>query len=123
MISQVTNISAQTQSNLTSQPVVAANEFRSQKPAAEVELPLQAVQTVEAVDINTVKGAAEQINKLIQQFDRNLQFTVDEETGTNVVRVIDNESKEIIRQMPTEEMLAIAKALDKLQGLLIKDIV
>lgn len=121
MISQVTNIATQTPSNLTSQPTAAANEIRSQKPAAEVELPSQAVQAVEAVDIDTVKGAAEQINKLIQQFDRNLQFTVDEDTGVNVVKVIDNESKEVIRQMPTEEMLAIAKALDKLQGLLIQD--
>lgn len=121
MISQVTNIATQTPSNLTSQPVAAANEFRSQKPAAEVELPSQAVQAVEAVDIDTVKGATEQINKLIQQFNRNLQFTVDEDTGVNVVKVIDNESKEVIRQMPTEEMLAIAKALDKLRGLLIQD--
>lgn len=96
-------------------------EIKPQKSAAPVELPQQAVKAVAEVDIGTVKKSAESINKFMQQFNRNLQFSVDEETGTNVVRVIDSSSQEVIRQMPTEEMLAIAKALDKLQGLLIRE--
>jgi flagellar protein FlaG len=119
MISQVANAVNLPQASAgQSAPVV---EIKPQKTSAPVELPRQAVQTVEKVDVATVKAAAEQINKLVQQFDRHLQFTVDEETDTHVVKVIDTQSKEVIRQMPTEEMLAIAKALDKLQGLLIKD--
>ena len=57
----------------------------------------------------------------MRQFDRNLQFTVDEDTGIDVVKVIDTETEEVIRQFPSEEVLAIARALDKLQGLLIRD--
>ncbi len=119
MISQITNALNVPMGN-AGQPAPVV-EAKPQKAAAPVELPQQAVRSVERVDINTVKKAAESINKLVQQFDRNLQFTVDEDTGTNVVKVIDTASKEVIRQMPTEEMLAIAKALDKLQGLLIKE--
>ena len=37
-----------------------------------------------------------------------------------IVKVMDNATKEVIRQIPSVEMLAIAKALDKIQGLLIK---
>jgi len=35
--------------------------------------------------------------------------------------VVDMATKDVIRQIPTPEVLAIAKALDKLQGLLVKD--
>ena len=119
MISQLTT--------LTTVPVSTAGQpeqvvdLKPQQSSAPVELPRQAVKSVEKTDAGTIKKATEQINKFVQQFDRNLQFSVDEDSGLHVVKVIDNKSKEVIRQMPTEEMLAIARALDKLQGLLIKD--
>lgn len=119
MISQITSALNVPMGN-AGQPAPAP-DVKPQKTAAPVELPRQAVKSIERVDVNTVKKATESINKLVQQFDRNLQFTVDEDTGVNVVRVVDTSTKEVIRQMPTEEMLAIAKALDKLQGLLIRD--
>lgn len=120
MISQVANPVSVLPGNAGQSSPVA--DVGPQKPPSPIELPTQAVKAVEnEVNIGTIKKAAEQINNLIQQFDHNLQFTVDEETGINVVRVIDTQSKEVIRQMPTPEMLAIAKALDKLQGLLIKE--
>ncbi|MDA0189672.1 MAG: flagellar protein FlaG, partial [Proteobacteria bacterium] len=49
-----------------------------------------------------------------------IQFSIDEDTGTTVVKIIDRTTDEVIRQIPSEEMLDIAKALDRLQGLLIK---
>ncbi len=68
-----------------------------------------------------VKQSVEKINKTIQALARNLQFSVDEDTKMNVVKVIDTDTKDVIRQFPSEEALAIAKALDKLQGLLFTD--
>ena len=55
--------------------------------------------------------AVSQINDYVQNLQRNLQFTVDETTGKNVVTVIDNETKEVIRQIPSEEALEIARRL------------
>jgi len=49
-----------------------------------------------------------------------LKFSVDEGTGIHVVQVIDQSSKEVIRQIPSEEVIHIANGLDQLQGLLIK---
>ena len=37
-----------------------------------------------------------------------------------IVKVVDRETREVLRQMPTQEALEIAKALDRTQGLLIK---
>jgi len=55
--------------------------------------------------------AVGQINDYVQNLQRNLQFTVDEATGKDVVTVIDSESKEVIRQLPSEEALELARRL------------
>ena len=55
--------------------------------------------------------AVSQINDYVQNLQRNLQFTIDEATGKNVVTIIDSESKEVIRQLPSEEALELARRL------------
>lgn len=61
--------------------------------------------------------------KAVQQFTRpmagNLEFSLDEEIGKTIVKVIDASTNELIRQIPSEEMLDIARALDRLLGLLV----
>lgn len=69
----------------------------------------------------SVRQAAKRVNDLITGLSSDLKFTVDEETGIQVVKVIDVKTKEIIRQLPAQEMLDIAKRLDELQGLLIRE--
>ncbi|HEX7649139.1 MAG TPA: flagellar protein FlaG [Noviherbaspirillum sp.] len=68
--------------------------------------------------------ALEEINKTIEKLSPGLEFSVDPELkdlNKTVVKVVDQSTKEVLRQIPTEETLSIAKALDKLQGLLIKE--
>lgn len=90
--------------------------------AAAIEMPSRAVEAAkEAVDPASLKQATEQLNRAIKLMANNLQFTIDEDTGINVVKVVDTETKEVIRQFPSEEILAIARAFDKLQGMLVRD--
>lgn len=93
----------------------------SKVAAPSVEAPANAVQAVSAAEERQrVKQAVEQVNKAIPSFSRNLQFSVDEDTRKNVVKVVDTTSGEIIRQIPAQEIIEIAKALDRLQGLIIR---
>lgn len=55
--------------------------------------------------------AVSQINDYVQSLQRNLKFTVDEVTGKDIVTIIDSESKEVIRQLPSEEALELARRL------------
>lgn len=72
-------------------------------------------------DARQVNSAVEKLNEFIKtSSSSNLQFSVDEESGIRVIKVVDPETKEVIRQMPTKEVVEIAKAVGKLQGLLIK---
>lgn len=67
-----------------------------------------------------VDQAMEKMRGALPSVARNLQFSVDEETGRSVVKIVDSSTDEVIRQMPSEELLMIAKALDKFTGLLLK---
>lgn len=49
----------------------------------------------------------------------NLKFSSDEETGKAVVALVDPVSGEVLRQMPSEEALEVAKAIGRFQGMLI----
>ncbi|MDR0379909.1 MAG: flagellar protein FlaG [Candidatus Accumulibacter sp.] len=67
-----------------------------------------------------LQEATEKIQKFVSMAACNIEFSVDEGSGRTVVKVVDRETKDVIRQIPSEEMLDLAQALDKLQGLLIK---
>jgi len=58
-----------------------------------------------------VDQAVSQINDYVQNVQRSLQFSVDETSGRNVVRVIDKTTEEVIRQIPIEEVLVIARTI------------
>lgn len=62
----------------------------------------------------------EQLQKAVQHSASNLQFSVDKDTGKTIIRVTDRESGELIRQIPSQELVDIAKSIDKMQGMLLK---
>ena len=65
-----------------------------------------------------VRQAVDQIQRAVPLVAQNLQFLVEKATGKTIVRVVDSQTREVIRQIPTEEVLSIARALDRMQGLL-----
>ena len=67
-----------------------------------------------------VKAAVDNINKSLQTLNQDVEFSVDHDSNRTIVKVVDQKTKEVIRQIPTPEALEIAKALDTVRGLLIK---
>lgn len=67
------------------------------------------------------KEAVDKLNEFVKTTNNALEFSIDEDTGRQLVKLIDTQTKEVIRQIPTEEALQIAKVLDKFQGLLIQN--
>ena len=58
-------------------------------------------------------------NHAMRSLSNSLEFSLDPDSRKMLVRVVDRETRQVIRQFPSEEMLAIARALDRMQGLLI----
>jgi len=71
-------------------------------------------------DRETLLQAVDEVRKAIEPVAQDLLFSIDNDTGRTVVKVVDSSTDKVIRQIPSEEVLAISKALDKLQGVLIK---
>jgi flagellar protein FlaG len=50
---------------------------------------------------------------------RSLDFSVDSNTGQSVLRVVNPDSGEVVRQLPAEETLRVAAAIDYMQSILV----
>ena len=78
------------------------------------------------VDSNTasleqaVQESVEKLNEFIRPYVTSLQFSVDKDLGKVVVKIMDSETKEVIKQIPSEDVLALTKALGKVSGLFVK---
>ena len=100
-----TTVDSSRSSNSTGK--VAAQRQTIAVEVAEVE--------TQEVDVELSQEALEkvvsQLNAYIQNTQRDVDFSVDDATGRVVVKVIDSESEEVIRQIPSEEMLAISRHL------------
>ncbi len=68
-----------------------------------------------------VKAAVVQANQAMAALSASVSFEVDSETRTMVVKVIDTTDNRVLRQIPSQEMLEIARALDRVQGLLVRN--
>lgn len=91
-------------------------EIAGSKDAPKAE-PLGKVAAPTAQDL---KRLTEEMERRVGAVDSQLQFSVDESTGQFVVKVTDRKTHEVIRQIPSEEMLQIAKGLDRYkEGLLV----
>jgi flagellar protein FlaG len=63
-----------------------------------------------------VLEAVQNLNDFVQNTRKELNFTVDEQTGKTIVKVIDHETKDVIRQIPAEEILDVARRIAEHNG-------
>jgi uncharacterized FlaG/YvyC family protein len=68
------------------------------------------------VGMKETDKALRELDHAVEAFNVSLKFTRDEETGTIVVKVIDQKSGETLSQFPNGAMLQLAATLSKLQG-------
>ena len=57
--------------------------------------------------------AVSQLNDFVQNVQRDLQFEVDNELGQTIVKVVDQKTQEVIRQIPDELALRLAENLQQ----------
>lgn len=59
----------------------------------------------------TEASVSELVGQLAQIIRHDLNFALDEDSGKMVVKIIDAESQELVRQIPPEELLVLARRL------------
>ena len=114
---QPPSVVAQNASGPASMPVpprVPADEL-------QVAAPTKAERSgAQAYSSKQLEAAVQQVQSFTQSFTKELQFNIDKDSGQTIVKIVDSTTDEVIRQIPSEEMVAMAKALDQIQGLLIR---
>jgi len=75
----------------------------------------QAAQAREAKESQKeqLTSAVSQLNDYVQNVQRDLQFEVDNELGQTIVRVVDQQTQKVIRQIPDELALRLAEKLQQ----------
>ncbi len=84
--------------------------------AVGVKSPAERAQEATATQI---EHAVREANASLQSRSVGLQFELDRDADKVIVKVVDRASGEVIRQIPTEEVVRIAKALGEATGLLV----
>ena len=70
------------------------------------------------LDARQVQQSLEEINKLMTGLSISVQFRIDPNYKELIVKVVDQDTGKLIRQIPTEEAVKISKEMDNLKGLL-----
>jgi len=84
------------------------------------ELAGTARQTEVVEEVAKVEEVVKHMNEFVKTINKNLNFKVHEDTGRIQVAVVDSETNETIREIPSEEMLDLAYRLSEASGNLVK---
>jgi flagellar protein FlaG len=110
-------VSGSLSGSLTAAPVnpvvvkINADADAKREPPKARQLPVQ-------LTLEQIKSSLQEFQQAVQKTAPGLELSIDEELGVTVVRFRDAETKEVVKQFPSEEMLDIAKSTTKMQGLL-----
>jgi flagellar protein FlaG len=115
MIDNISSSSSGVKSPTGAQQPRKADDAQVNVPAITTIATKQKVASAEAVE-----AAVKELNEFIKPASASIQFALDEDSGRTIVKMVDTETNEVVRQIPSEEALAISKALDRLQGLTVR---
>ena len=114
----------QTEATVKKQDVVAINTLSVAAQAKSVELSKnkqekqeqQETEVVSAIsfDSEQIRQTLEQINKVIPIANTRLVFEFDELGDPPVIKVIDKTSNELIREIPSQDLVKVAKAFSEM---------
>jgi flagellar protein FlaG len=90
----------------------AVAEMQKQQAEANVNKERQGLAGEAGVSREDAKAAVQKLNDYVQNVHRSLQFDFDEDAGMSVITVVDRDTKEVIRQIPDEVAVELARNLN-----------
>ncbi len=91
------------------------------KPAPATERALALDQAAKRPTNEELGNAVADLNKMAQAASQGVRFSVDEETGRTVVKVVDTQTDKVLRQIPTMEALKLWRSIEQMQGVMLRD--
>jgi flagellar protein FlaG len=99
-------------------PAVVVLETQQTATATSQSLEQQELERQQRAE--ALQDKVTELNDYMQNFNRSLQFTVDDSSGDTVVKVIDSDTDEVVRQIPSQALLDARNAAEKYRGILLE---
>ena len=77
--------------------------------------------SVQAKQVEFIRKAVGKANEAMEYHNRSMKFSIHEKTNEIMVKIIDNETKEVIREIPPEKMQDMFASMLELAGLLVDE--
>lgn len=100
-------------------PLNESNQIRGTNKASETEnsnLVNVSQSNAEKPKLEDVVNQVQSLQEISDMKGWSVNFAVDDESAETIIKVVDAETHEIIRQIPSEEMLSISKRIKSIQS-------
>ncbi len=126
MVDQVSNSNVLIQAALESGkkvPVVpGSNRTASAVESNGSESGRPIVETISYQDaLKEIDAAIAKLNEVLASKDHSIRFRRDETLNRSIITVVNDDTGEVVRQLPTDEMLQVARNIENLKGVLVKE--
>ncbi len=112
--SQSSQSSNSAQETKAAEENVSTNRLDDRQKLAAQESPIDKLSKVLHEDPESLDKTISKLNDSLQNIQRNLKFSVDDGSGKIVINVTDKETDKVVRQIPSEEVLHLARNLQAL---------
>lgn len=109
---------ANSESSISLAGSVDSNVVQKKLNAANVAVESEGESKVEskALTPEQLEKVAQQLQDFVGNMNRGLEFSVDKDSGRDVIKVIDKSSGDLVKQFPSEEVLTLVAKLSDMVG-------
>lgn len=82
----------------------------------DINKPVDNVDEKQPLTAEQLEKVAQQLQEFVGEMNRGLEFTVDKDSGRDVIKIIDKASGDLVKQYPSEEVLTLVAKLSDMVG-------
>lgn len=112
MVEQITANSDVSMAVAKSAAPVRAEVSRPVEPSPEKAI------AENALTLEKMEAIIQVANAALESANNSLKFQMDDSLNRPIVSVVDQDSGEVIRQLPSEELVRIARSIESMRGVL-----
>lgn len=105
----------------TARPGEAVNETAKIPAKSDNSQPTAVANENASLTVAEVEQTVESLNDAMRLLERGINFEVDRKVDRTIIRVVDKETDEVIKQIPSEDLLKVIEHLQEMQHLLFDD--
>ncbi|WP_199608985.1 flagellar protein FlaG [Flocculibacter collagenilyticus] len=107
---------SQAKTSVSAQEADKANKVSDIKSAKQQDVSQSQSTDKSLIEPEKLEVVAQQLQEFVGSLNKSLNFVVDEESGRDIIKVVDKNSGELIRQIPSEEVLRVVNNLSNATG-------